>query len=363
MDTVLGFSNPPLEDVLEHYGVKGMRWGVRRSQAELDRAAGRTQKREQKRKRRTDLLEGRYRARGKEASVAKRKAENRVKAERVLKVVGTVAVASLAAYTVQNEIGKRFTDVVLEKDTTLKNVNVLGKKQELDRRLYVTYKERDSKKYRGMYATTLQKHYGKSKKVFETSLRATEQIKAPSHREAKKLYAAFQKEFAGAKIGPLRKDKLIAEYIKTTKNYNQFNRDLVNQDSSHPFFKFLQKHGYNAVLDTNDQFMSGYNTQKPLILFNAASSVVKAGEKAIDHSTMNKLYVRQLTAVTSTQLAPTIGLGVAAVTAGNKVNNRNKHEVVNNYILNHPRGDRLDPARVYSKLERSRINGKWTIKE
>ena len=30
-----------IDDVLEHYGVKGMRWGVRRSQAELDRAAGR----------------------------------------------------------------------------------------------------------------------------------------------------------------------------------------------------------------------------------------------------------------------------------------------------------------------------------
>ena len=29
------------EDELLHYGVKGMRWGVRRSQAELDRAAGR----------------------------------------------------------------------------------------------------------------------------------------------------------------------------------------------------------------------------------------------------------------------------------------------------------------------------------
>lgn len=30
-----------LDDILAHYGIKGMRWGVRRSRAELDRAAGR----------------------------------------------------------------------------------------------------------------------------------------------------------------------------------------------------------------------------------------------------------------------------------------------------------------------------------
>ena len=29
------------EEFLQHYGVKGMKWGVRRSQAQLDRAAGR----------------------------------------------------------------------------------------------------------------------------------------------------------------------------------------------------------------------------------------------------------------------------------------------------------------------------------
>lgn len=32
-----------LDDVVIHYGVKGMKWGVRRSQAALDRAAGRRQ--------------------------------------------------------------------------------------------------------------------------------------------------------------------------------------------------------------------------------------------------------------------------------------------------------------------------------
>jgi hypothetical protein len=32
---------PPLDEALEHYGVKGMKWGVRRDQRTLDRAAGR----------------------------------------------------------------------------------------------------------------------------------------------------------------------------------------------------------------------------------------------------------------------------------------------------------------------------------
>ena len=40
----------------------------------------------------------------------------------------------------------------------------------------------------------------------------------------------------------------------------------------------MKSKGYNAILDANDQFFSGFNAKKPIIVFNPDSTLAKAGK-------------------------------------------------------------------------------------
>lgn len=345
MSYICGIEKPPLdEDLLEHYGVKGMKWGVRK-----DRLVGRVRKARKERKSKPSArrvkLESKHISKGRSLEEARRKADNRIKTEKILAVVGATAVVGLAAYAGHKEIGKRFSEVVLDEGTEMKYVNALGKKVDLDRRLYTTFEESDTKKYRGMLAKAMQQNSGRQSKIYETTLRSTEQIKAPSHNQAKKLYDEWNKRRG---------------HIGKAKDYKQFNLELVVDDGSHDFFKFMKEKGFNAVLDSNDQFISGYNTKKPLILFNAASSTVKAGEKVIEQSTIDGLYKKQVAAVVAKELAPTVGLGVAAVGGGRALDTRNRYKVVNQYILEHP-NTKLTPSEIYANLEQDK-RGNYKVK-
>lgn len=320
---------------LAHFGVKGMKWGVRKSIP----AEG------QKSKHRVRLEAG-YISKGASKEVAEQKADRRIKTEKTLLVAGAVAATAAIAYTAKVEIGKRFVGVELEKGATLKYINALGDKNDLDRRLYATFKEGDTQKYRGLLAEALRKNK-EGTVIYETVLTTKDKIKAPSQREAAKLF----KEFASKK------------YLLET-NYNKFNQGLVlDIPENKQFFDFLKSKGFNAILDSNDQFMSGYNTKKPIILFNAASSVVKTGEKVIDKTFSSKLATKQMIGVVAKQNAPILGLGVATV-AGIKgmdasaVTN-NKYAAVNAFIEKNP-GTKATYSELFSKVNLDG-SGQWVV--
>ncbi|ADD80911.1 gp020 [Rhodococcus phage ReqiPepy6] len=328
-----------IDDFLAHYGVKGMKWGVIRDRDSGSRSSG-SGTSGPVRTRQSTALEAKYIQKGHDLETAQQKAAKRAKVQKVLLVAGAVTLAGTAAYVGHKEYGKRFTNVVLEKGADLKYINALGPQADYNRRLYTTFNEGDTKKYRGMLAKQLQKNGLSSKTIYETTLRATETIKAPSHREAEKIYKDLIK----------RKDIYPKEYGRML-SYKEFNAGLIRSSADgKEFYNALKKKGFNAVLDSNDQFVSGYNTKKPLILFNAASSTVKTGEKIVEQKTIDGLYARQVAGVMARQFAPVAAVGAAAVGAHKYIESKNKYAVVNKYLDEHPNSKR-SPAEIYASLQ------------
>lgn len=177
---------------LFHYGVKGMKWGVRRKEGpdglvvkskpaikDSDKSAHRV------------ATEARYIQKGYTTEEAAKKADGRIRTQKILLAVGATAVTAAAVYGGKVAFDKRFTGVDLPMGSVLKNINALGDKQDFDRRMYTTFNEGDTKKYKGLLASALRRN-AKDSTIYETSLKATQNIKAPSHHQAKKTIRRIQ---------------------------------------------------------------------------------------------------------------------------------------------------------------------------
>lgn len=322
-----------MADTLMHFGVKGMKWGVTKDSKKSKTSKPPLQDSEKSAHR--VRLESKYRSRGKTQIESETLAEKRIRTEKILLAVGaTVAVAGVA-YGAKVAYGKRFADVVIDAGKDLHYVNALGDKADLNRRLYTTFKKGDTQKYRGMLATALRKN-APNTTIYDTVLRTTETIKAPSQREAAKLFDSFKKG------NPL---------VGGIQGYTDFNRRLVDDSpAGREFMSFLKSKGYNAILDSNDQFVSGYATQKPLILFNAKSSTVRAGQTVVSKKLSDRLNRVQVGVMMGKQLAPVVGLGVAISAVNKSVDTRSRHQVVNDYVRKHPNTDK-SYADIYASLK------------
>lgn len=332
------------DDYLAHYGVKGMKWGVRRDVGP-DGLVGsgtgdpKTDSSKMSRKTKRQIKnEAKYLNKGHDIEVAKEKAKKRIQRQNVAGAIAGTAVTAAAAYVANDQFQKRFQAVNLPMGAEMKNVHPFDAGQDFDRRLYVTMEERDTQKYRGLLANTYRKNRTHTT-VYESTLKATENIKAPSHNQAKKLYKEFSKQ----------NPKHTAGF-----DYKFFNRNMVEDGFGGPeFMSFLSDKGYNAVLDSNDQFISGYSTRKPLILFNAKSSTSEVGRTVIRKSTSDQLESKQMAAVAAKAVvrenAPTVGLGVAAAGVIGKAKSTRRFEKANKYFVEHP-DSKLTYSEVYANV-------------
>ncbi|QEQ94309.1 hypothetical protein HWC66_gp05 [Gordonia phage Chikenjars] len=244
-----------LLDFLEHHGVKGMRWGVRKERkaivSNMTSAANEIRARQDANRWQSSMNETTY-----------------------------------------NSLSDK--DFVVGKDAVLRRTTKNLEGDLMSEHTYLSINDADAARYRGLLPAALtgvQKSY---EQHYESTYEATGQLKSPSEKKRVDAYIALMdKEAIELSDG----SKLTGrEYLKqiglgdvvdtmgskelTLTYYGQLvaNQGIRDDPINTAYFNEIKSKGYNALVDDNDR---GIYSETPLVILNQVESVKRVGVKQL----------------------------------------------------------------------------------